>query len=71
MARTEGKGQRSTDFLTVAGISLLFWNYTRIRNDSGQALFLLVLVSLAFVSRLLAERGQFTTCVCSTLSMPG
>ena len=58
MADAGGKGAAFNRFLTVAGIPLLFWNYTRINNDAGQLLFLLAIAALAFISRLLAEQER-------------
>lgn len=59
--RDSGSGMNYRRFhrgLTLVGIPLLFWNYTRISDDSGQVLFLLVLVSLVFASRVLSHHDR-------------
>jgi len=58
MPTAGGKEAACNRFMTVAGIPLLFWNYTRIDSDSGQLLFLLAVTTLTVISRYLASRER-------------
>ena len=58
MVFTRGSGATLNKLITLACMPLLFWIYTRISSDSEQVLFLLIMISLAVASHLLADSGR-------------
>jgi len=58
MVFTGRNGTTLNKLITLACMPLLFWIYTRISSDSEQVLFLLMIISLAVASNLLADSRQ-------------